>query len=157
MPHETFWFRAVAIRFGVVRFRSACISMLQLGGSGGMLLQNLEAMGLLLRPLLGQYNTSWQPDEGVSHVWIWFLLGAGWKSHYVTLTSHCHKWHRVSMDVGPGQGRRARQRCLSHFKIGKKKKKKEEEKMGIVKGKRVGAGFVSANVSAVCPSKAILK
>ena len=22
------------------------------------------------------------------------LLGAGWKSDYVTLISHCHKWHR---------------------------------------------------------------
>ena len=25
-----------------------------------------------------------------------FLLGAGWKSHYVTLTSYCHKWHRIN-------------------------------------------------------------
>ena len=25
---------------------------------------------------------------------LWFLQGAGWKSHYVTLTSYSHKWHR---------------------------------------------------------------
>ena len=30
-----------------------------------------------------------------------FLLGTGWKSHYVSLTSHCHKWHRTSADCGP--------------------------------------------------------
>ena len=58
----------VAIRFGVVRFVSACASTLQLGGSGGMLPWRsldfiLGAMRLLLRPLLGPYDAPWRLDD----------------------------------------------------------------------------------------------
>ena len=45
----------------------------------------------------------------------WFLLGAGWKSHHVTLTSYCRKWHYgiVNGRRTSPQARRARQRCHS--------------------------------------------
>ena len=53
-----------------------------------------------------------------------FLLSAGWKLQYVTLTSHCHKWHRASLDFGPGSSvaKRARLRCSSLFKTGRTKR-----------------------------------
>ena len=42
----------------------------------------------------------------------WFLLGTGWKSHYVTLSSFCHQWHR-SINGRRTSPSLARQRCLS--------------------------------------------
>ena len=48
-----------------------CVSAQQLGGSGGMppqkIFWNLEAMGLLLRPFLGQNDASRRPDDRVLH------------------------------------------------------------------------------------------
>ena len=83
--------RAVAIKFGVVRFvANACVNTLQLGGSGGMLPQkrfwNLEAMILLLRLFWSQYYASRRLDNRVSHVWV------------STLSTHCvvQHWFRLS-------------------------------------------------------------
>ena len=45
----------------------------------------------------------------------WFLLGAGWKSHYVTLTSYCHKWHRINgRRTRPGLGQEDKTK-VCHF------------------------------------------
>ena len=41
-----------------------------------------------------------------------FLLGTGWKSHYVTLTSFCNQWYR-SINGRWTRPSLARQRCLS--------------------------------------------
>ena len=54
-------YRAVAIRFGVVRLIVHAQECYTLGGPGGM----LAAMRLLLRPLLVQYDASQRQDDRV--------------------------------------------------------------------------------------------
>ena len=49
-----------------------------------------------------------------------FLLGAGLKSHYVTLTSYCLSDIAVSTDVG--QGQEGKTHVFVTFKEGEKRK-----------------------------------
>ena len=63
--HTLHILRAVAIRFGVVRFVVCAQEHYTLGGSGGMFPQKVFAMRLLLRPFWGQYDAFRRPDNGV--------------------------------------------------------------------------------------------
>ena len=81
---------------------------------------NLEAMRLLLRPFLGQYNASWRPDDRVSHQWIANLFAHFVKHRWCQLPIPCAYRSKAKHFAGEAcktnhsLGRKTRRTALSH-------------------------------------------